>query len=44
MRDAAREYGRICQMGTQWRSSEHCREAVEMVRAGKIGKVRQVRC
>jgi len=44
MRDAARRYNRICQMGTQWRSGEHYREAVEMVRAGKIGKVRQVRC
>ena len=44
MRDAARRHGRICQMGTQWRSGEHYREAVEMVREGKIGKVRQVRC
>jgi predicted dehydrogenase len=44
MRDAAKSAGRICQMGTHWRSGEHYREAVEMVRAGKIGKVRQVRC
>jgi predicted dehydrogenase len=44
MRDAAREHGRICQMGTHWRSGEHYREAVEMVRSGKLGKVRQVRC
>ncbi len=44
MRDAAREHSRICQMGTQWRSGEHFRETVEMVRGGKIGKVRQVRC
>ena len=44
MRDTARRHGRICQMGTHWRSGEHYREAVEMVRAGKIGKVRQVRC
>ncbi len=44
MRDAAREHNRICQMGTQWRSGEHYREAVELVRSGKIGKVRQVRC
>ena len=44
MRDAAREHGRICQMGTHWRSGEHYREAVELVQSGKIGKVRQVRC
>ncbi len=44
MRDAAREHSRICQMGTHWRSGEHFREAVELVRGGKIGKVRQVRC
>jgi predicted dehydrogenase len=44
MRDAAAKHGRIAQMGTQWRSGEHYREAVEMVQAGKIGKVRQVRC
>ena len=44
MRDAAREYRRICQMGTHWRSSSHHAEAVEMVRAGKLGKVRQIRC
>ena len=44
MRDAAARYNRIAQMGTHWRSGEHYREAVEMVQAGKIGKVRQVRC
>ncbi len=44
MLDAAAGRRRIVQMGTQWRSGEHYREAVEMVRAGKIGKVRQVRC
>lgn len=44
MRDAARKYRRVCQMGTQWRSGEHYREAVEMVRSGKLGRVRQVRC
>jgi predicted dehydrogenase len=44
MRDAARQHRRICQMGTHWRSGEHYREAVEAVRAGKLGKVRQVRC
>jgi len=44
MREAAKKHGRIAQMGTQWRSGEHYREAVEMVQSGKIGKVRQVRC
>lgn len=44
MRRAAAEHGRICQMGTHWRSGEHYAEAVGMVKAGKIGKVRQVRC
>ncbi len=44
MRDAARRCNRIAQMGTQWRSGTHWAEAVEMVRTGKIGKVRQVRC
>ena len=44
MRKTAAEHGRVCQMGTQWRSGEHYAEAVEMVRSGKIGKVRQVRC
>jgi predicted dehydrogenase len=44
MRDSAREYRRVVQMGTHWRSSPHFREAVEMVQAGKIGRVRQVRC
>lgn len=44
VRDAARKTGRIAQMGTHWRSGPHFAEAVEMVRSGKIGKVRQVRC
>ncbi|HZT33484.1 MAG TPA: Gfo/Idh/MocA family oxidoreductase [Bryobacteraceae bacterium] len=44
MRDAAREYARVCQMGTHWRSGEHYREAVDLVCSGKLGKVRQVRC
>ncbi len=44
LRDAARRYNRIAQMGTHWRSGEHYAEAVELVRSGKIGKVRQVRC
>lgn len=44
VRDAAKRYNRIAQMGTHWRSGTHYAEAVEMVRSGKLGKVRQVRC
>lgn len=44
VRDAARRYNRVAQMGTHWRSGPHFAEAVEMVRSGKLGKVRQVRC
>ncbi len=43
MVEAARRHGRVVQMGTQWRSGEHYREAIEFVRSGKLGKVRQVR-
>lgn len=44
VRDVARATKRIVQMGTHWRSGPHYAEAVEMVRSGKLGKVRQVRC
>lgn len=44
VRDAARRYSRICQMGTHWRSGESYREAVEYVQSGQLGQVRQVRC
>lgn len=43
MLDAARRYQRVVQMGTQWRSGDHYRDAVEFIHAGKIGKVRLVR-
>lgn len=43
MLEAARQNHRVAQMGTQWRSGEHYREAVEFVRSGKLGKIRQVR-
>ena len=39
MRDAARKYNRVVQVGTQRRSVEHVRSAVELVAGGKIGKV-----
>lgn len=43
MVNAATRYRRIVQMGTQWRSGRHYQEAVELVRAGRLGAVRQVR-
>ncbi len=39
MRDAARKYDRVVQVGTQRRSEEHIREAVEYLGSGKLGKV-----
>ncbi len=39
MRDAARKYDRVVQVGTQRRSEEHTRAAVEYVGSGKLGKV-----
>ncbi|MCR9297038.1 MAG: Gfo/Idh/MocA family oxidoreductase [bacterium] len=36
---AARKYGRICQVGTQRRSSQQCRQAIEFIRSGGIGEV-----
>jgi predicted dehydrogenase len=43
MMEAARRHRRVVQMGTQWRSGAHFREAVEFVQSGKLGKIRQVR-
>lgn len=39
MREAARKYNRVVQVGTQRRSTEHFRSAVEYVASGKLGKV-----
>jgi predicted dehydrogenase len=39
MRDAARKYNRVVQVGTQRRSGEHFRTAAEYVGSGKLGKV-----
>lgn len=39
MRDAARKYNRVVQVGTQRRSAEHFRSAVEFVASGKLGKM-----
>ncbi len=43
MLEAAKKYNRVVQMGTQWRSGAHYREAVEYVQSGKLGKIRMVR-
>jgi predicted dehydrogenase len=39
MVEAARKYNRVVQVGTQRRSGEYLREATEVVRSGKLGKV-----
>ena len=39
MRDAARKYQRVVQVGMQRRSGEHFRHAIEYVASGKLGKV-----
>jgi predicted dehydrogenase len=44
MVEAARRYGRIVQVGTQQRSGKHFQQAAELVKAGRIGTVSQVRC
>jgi len=40
---AARRHGRVVQVGTQQRSAEHFREAVDIVRSGELGRLRFVR-
>jgi predicted dehydrogenase len=40
---AARKYGRIVQVGTQQRSQEHYRQAVDLIQAGKLGEISEVR-
>lgn len=44
MVEAARKYNRIVQVGTQQRSAMHFQKAVELVGAGRIGRVSMVRC
>jgi predicted dehydrogenase len=41
--DAARQYGRIVQMGSQQRSDQRFRFACELVRNGRIGEVKHVK-
>jgi predicted dehydrogenase len=43
MIDAAKQYKRIIQCGTQQRSGEQYKQAVELIRGGHIGEVRNIR-
>ncbi|UCF37922.1 MAG: Gfo/Idh/MocA family oxidoreductase [Acidobacteriota bacterium] len=43
MVEAARRHGRIVQVGTQQRSGTHFQKAVQLVRAGELGRVTSVR-
>jgi predicted dehydrogenase len=43
MLEAAKRHNRVVQMGTQYRSGSHYKEAVEFVRSGQLGKVGLVR-
>lgn len=42
--DAVRRYGRILQTGTQHRSNSRRRFICELIRNGRIGKLRTIRC
>ena len=42
MADAVRRYGRVFQVGSQRRSSGHCRRSCELVRNGRIGKLHTI--
>jgi predicted dehydrogenase len=39
---AARKYNRVVQVGQQQRSGEHWKEAMDMIRSGKLGALRKV--
>jgi len=43
MVEAARRHERVVQMGTQWRSGTHQKEAVEFIKSGQLGKIGIVR-
>jgi hypothetical protein len=41
---AVRKHHRILQCGSQWRSTAHVRQACELVRNGRLGKLQRVEC
>ena len=41
--EAAKDNGRVIQMGTQWHSASHFQEAAEFFKTGAIGELRSVR-
>jgi hypothetical protein len=41
---AAREHKRVVAIGLQQRSGEHFKEAIEIVRSGRLGKITTVHC
>lgn len=43
MLDAARKYNRLVQVGQQQRSGAHWKSAIEFVKSGKLGTIRQVK-
>jgi predicted dehydrogenase len=40
---AAKKYGRIVQVGTQQRSQEHYQKAAELIQAGRLGEISEVK-
>lgn len=44
MVEAVRKYNRVCQVGTQQRSMLRNREAAELIRNGRLGKLESVLC
>jgi predicted dehydrogenase len=42
IRDAARKYKRVVQVGIQSRSAEHFQSAIEYVKSGKLGKICEI--
>jgi len=43
IRDAARKYNRVVQLGTQNRSAPNFRRAIDYVKSGKLGKICEIR-
>ncbi len=41
--EAAKKYKRVVQIGTQQRSQEHYRKAVEIIQSGKLGEISEVK-